>query len=188
MTTYYKKIELDVDHSVFNIDKLKGDKLFEYGDNIGYFNIPDESYIHSIFSPLFKIPPLAIWLVQARAELIPHIDNGSTSCLNYYIRPNNLITKFWKPMENARKIKGLRKNAITKSYEVVELSYVKEDLILADTFTAGENEAYLLNTGEIHSVERPEGNTQKGRFEFPRTMIQLQWNLDMDDLIEQLGV
>jgi hypothetical protein len=186
MTIYYKKLELDIDHSAFDIDKLKGSKLFEYGNNLGYFNIPDKSYIDNIFKPFFKIPPVHTWLVQAKAELIPHVDNGVFSCLNYYIKPQNLVTKFWKPIENARRQKGLRKNSVNNSYEIIELAYVKEDLILVDTFTANANEAYLLNIGEIHSVERPNDSDETTRFDFPRTMISFQWDLKIDDLIKKL--
>jgi hypothetical protein len=187
MTIYYKKINLDIDHSLFNVEKLKGSKLFEYGNNLGYFSIPAENAINDIFNPLFKIPPVHTWLVQAKGLLIPHVDKGANSCLNYYIRPQNLVTKFWKPIENARREKGIRKNAITNSYEIVELAFVREDLTLMDTFTANENEAYILNIGEVHSVERQDGSTEIGPFSFPRTMIQFQWYLTMDELMEKLG-
>jgi hypothetical protein len=186
MTTYYKKIEIDIDHSVFDVTKLKGDKLFEYGNNIGYFHIPNEDYINHIFKHMFKIPPTSTRLVQAKFELIPHIDNGSCSCLNYYILPQNMVTNFWKPKENAKKIKQARVDIVTKKVEIIELSYKKEDLILVDSFTAKANEAYLLNIEEIHSVENiDKNNTDK--LDYPRTLIQFQWDLKMDELIEKLG-
>ena len=184
MTTYYKKIEIDIDHSLFNIEKLKGEKLFEYSNNIGYFHIPDESYINSIFNHMFKIPPTR--LVQAKAKLIPHIDNGAFSCLNYYILPHNMITTFWKPKENAKRKKQVRVDLVTKEFEIVELSYAKEDLIPVASFVAKPNDAYLLNIGEIHSVYKVD-ETDTEPLPFPRTLIQFQWDLTMDELIDKLG-
>jgi len=185
MTTYYKKLDLDIDHLGFDITKLKGIKLTEYGNNIGYFSIPDQNYINNIFNPFFKIPPVTTRLVQAKFDLIPHVDNGACSCLNYYILPHNMVTNFWKPKENAKKIKVPRIDAVTKKLELIELSYVKEDLILVDSFKANPNEAYLLNIGEIHSVETV-GQTNTNPLNYPRTMIQFQWNLKMDELMEKL--
>jgi len=185
MTTYYKKLDLDIDHSIFDIDKLKGSKLFEYGNNIGYFNIPNVHIVHLIFKPFFKIPPVNTWLVQAKDELIPHIDNGSYSCLNYYILPHNMVTNFWKPKEGAKKVKQVRVDIITKKIEIIELSYAKKDLVLVDSFKANINEAYLLNIGEVHSVEKVD-QTNTDPLDYPRTMIQFQWGLKMDELIEKL--
>jgi hypothetical protein len=60
------------------------------------------------------------------------------------------------------------------------LGYVRADLTLVDTFTAIENEAYFLNTSEIHSVDGRLHNAK-------RTILQFQWDIPMDNLIEKLG-
>jgi hypothetical protein len=97
-----------------------------------------------------------------------------------------MITNFWKPKENAKKIKVARVDIVTKKIELIELSYAKQDLILVDSFKANPNEAYLLNIGEIHSVEKVD-QTNTNPLNYPRTMIQFQWDLKMDELIEKLG-
>ena len=99
--------------------------------------------------------------------------------MNYYIKPQGFVTNFWLPKENANRLTDKRFNSATNKYEDVELGYDRNDLILVDTFTANENDTYLLNIGEIHSVE----GVKK---EEPRTMIQFQWDLKMDELIEKL--
>ncbi len=179
MTIYYKKINLNIHQSTFELDNLKGNKLFEYGNNIGYFEIVDNEYLNSIFGNVFKIPPIKTFLVQAKSQIRPHKDNGSHSCLNYYIKPQGFVTNFWLPKENAKRLTDKRFNSATNKYEDVELGYDRNDLILVDTFTANENDTYLLNIGEIHSVE----GVKK---EEPRTMIQFQWDLKMDELVEKL--
>ena len=178
MTIYHKKINLNIDRLDIDLNKLKGKKLTEYSNNIGYFKILDTDYLNSIFKNTFKIPPVEIFLVQAKSQITPHRDYRVVSCMNYYIKPEGYTTNFWIPKENARKIRGFRIDRQNK-YEIVELSYEKDDLILVDTFTAKENDAYLLNIGEVHSVEG-------GKKASPRTLIQFQWNLTIDELIDKL--
>jgi hypothetical protein len=182
MTIYHKKINLNIDHIDIDLNKLKGDKLVEYSNNIGYFKILDNDYLDSIFGDAFKISPLEVYLVQAKSQITPHRDYRVVSCMNFYIKPQGYTTNFWIPKENARRVRGLRMDNRDKSkYEIVELSYHRDDLILVDTFTAKENEAYLLNIGEIHSVD---GNKSTE----PRILIQFQWNMSMDELIEKLDL
>jgi hypothetical protein len=179
MTIYYKKVNLNIHQDTFDLDKIKGNKLFEYGNNIGFFKIVDNEYLNNIFSTAFKIPPVKTFLVQAKSQLRPHRDSGSHSCLNYYIKPQGFVTNFWLPKENAKRLTDKRFDVTTNKYVEVELGYNKNDLILVDTFTANKNDAYLLNIGEIHSVE---GSIKKE----PRTMIQFQWNLNMGELMKKL--
>jgi hypothetical protein len=181
MTIYYKKINLNIPLQTFDLLKLKGNKLFEYGNNIGYFQIVDNTYLDSIFGNVFKIPPVKTFLVQAKARLRPHRDNGVSSCINYYIEPQGFVTNFWEPKENARRLTDEKFNSVTNKFEKVTLGYEKDDLILVDTFTANANEAYLLNIGKIHSID---GVKQ----EEPRTMLQFQWDISLEEMIERLEV
>ena len=180
MTIYHKKINLNIDHLDIDLNKLKGNKLMEYSNNIGHFKILDTDYLNGIFKNAFKIPPLEIFLVQAKSQISPHRDYRVVSCMNYYIKPEGYATNFWIPKPNARKIRGFRVDRQNK-YEIVDLSYEKNDLLLVDTFTAKENDAYLLNIGEVHSVE---GDKKAN----PRTLIQFQWNMTIDELIDKLEV
>jgi hypothetical protein len=181
MTIYYKKIDLGIPFQDFDLSKLKGDKLFEYGNNIGYFKIVDDEYVNSIFGDLFKVPPVQTFLVQAKANLRAHRDNGVFSSLNYYIKPQGYVTNFWEPIENARRLKDKRFNSATNQFEEVILGYEKDDLKIVDSFTALKNEAYIFNNGAVHSVE---GTRQQE----PRTLLQFQWFVTIEELIEKLGV
>ena len=184
MTTYYKKVNLNIGQDL-DLDKLKGQMLFEYGYTpYGYtfvmFQIADLTYLNNIFASVFKIPPKYIHLVQVNAQIRPHIDDHTLTSMNYYIKPHGLATNFWQPKENARRLSQVKYNYGSSQYEATTLGYVRADLILVDTFTATENEAYFLNTREIHSVDGPLHNAK-------RTILQFQWDIPMDNLIEKLG-
>lgn len=182
MTIYHKKINLNIDYIDIDLNKLKGNKLVEYSSSLGYFKILDHDYLNSIFRDAFKIPPQEVFLMQANSKINPHRDYRTVSCMNFYVKPQGYATNFWIPKENARKIRGLRIDKSDKSkYEIIELRYHRDDLILADTFTAQENEAYLLNTGEIHSVDGDKSTE-------PRIAIQFQWNMTIDELIAKLDL
>jgi hypothetical protein len=182
MTIYHKKINLNIDYIDIDLNKLKGNKLVEYSSNLGYFKILDTDYLDSIFRDAFKIPPQEVFLMQANSKINPHRDYRTVSCMNFYVKPQGYTTNFWIPKENARKIRGLRIDKSDKSnYEIIELRYHRDDLILADTFTAQENEAYFLNTGEIHSVDGDKSTE-------PRIAIQFQWNMTIDELIGKLDL
>lgn len=179
MTIYFKKINLNIDNHNLDIRKLKGNKLFDYGA-ICYYDILDDEYYNDIFSGVFIVPPVKRFYVEAKDKLNPHRDNGAISCLNLYIGPQNYTTNFWEEKENARRISGHRYDPVTNKYTEVNLAYVRDDLNLVDSFTAQNNEAYLLNIGEIHSVD---GDRQL----LPRVMLQFQWNMTIEEMIEQLG-
>ena len=176
MTTYYKKVNLNINHYDFEIDEIIGDKLFEYKDNLGYFQIKDDR-INKIFSNVFKIQPKQTFLVQAKSEINPHKDRGVHSCLNYYLRPGEFTTNFWIKKENVSPLgKDVYFNKTTNKYEP---GFDKNDLILVDSFTAHKNDTCILNIGEIHSVDGP-------KKEEPRTLIQFQWHMKIDELLSRL--
>jgi len=182
MTIYHKKINLNINYIDIDLNKLRGNKLVEYSSNLVYFKILDTDYLDSIFRDAFKIPPQEVFLMQSNSKIAPHKDYRTVSCMNFYVKPQGYTTNFWIPKENYRKIRGLRIDKNDKSkYEIIELRYHRDDLILADTFTAQENEAYLLNTGEIHSVDGDKSTE-------PRIAIQFQWNMTIDELIEKLDL
>ena len=178
MTTYYKKLDNIILPVLSDTNKIKGDLLFHYGF-IRYYKIIDSDYLKSL-SESFKIPPKKIFLTECTGPLLPHHDNGVDSCINFYIRTGDYTTSFWIPKENAKKRKSKKYNAETNRYDEVELGYMYEDLIFADSFNAKDGDVYILNNGEIHSIE----GLNSG---LPRAFIQLQWNFKMDELIEKLG-
>lgn len=186
MTIYYKKINLPIDHScIDDIEGLKDKLLIEYSKNLGYFTLKDVDIVKNTFFPFFKVHPKTIRLVQSKFYITPHVDNGFFCCLNYYIRPQNQTTRFWKPKENAVRVKGSKFNATTNSYEQIELAYARKDLDLVDSFNAEVNDIYFLNVGEVHSVGYPENKAMPS----PRTFIQFHWDPDtrLEHLLDDLG-
>jgi hypothetical protein len=181
MKTYFKKLDSAMMPPPVDPDSIKGDLIFHYG-NIRYFAVTDQSYVAAI-NQSFKIPPTQIFLVEGHGELNAHRDNGVHSCINYYLRPGGYKTSFWEPIENARRIKAKKYDKKTDTYIDVELAYVPEDIVLMDSFVAEDNDLYLLNIGEVHSVtgEKPKK---------PRAMVQLQWHhsTTVEDLIEKLKI
>jgi hypothetical protein len=177
MKVYFKKLDSAIMPPSVDSDSIKGAMLFHYG-NIRYFEVSDQSYLAAIHKS-FKIPPKEVFLVEGHGELRPHRDNGVYSCINYYLQPGGYTTSCWEPIENARRVKGKKYDKKTDSYKEVELAYEPEDLIFLGSFLAEDSDVYMLNIGEVHSVN---GDKPKR----PRSMIQMQWHLTMDELIKQL--
>ena len=176
MTTYFKKLD-NLSLPSADPESIKGELLFHYG-NSRYYAISDKSYWDSI-AAAFPTPPKEIFLAEAIGPLRPHRDNGVTSCLNYYLRPSGYITKFWEPIENARRLGTKKYDKKTDSYIDVLLGYEKDDLILQDSFVAEAGDIYLLNISKVHSVTH--GSTEE-----PRAFIQCQWHWNMDKLMEMI--
>jgi hypothetical protein len=179
MTTYYKKLDAGFLPPTIDTNEIKDHLLFHYG-YARYYKISNKDYLKSL-SDSFKISPKRIYLSEGHGPLLPHIDNGQRSCINYYMHTGNYTTSFWIPRENAKRRKSSRYCANTNSYKEVELRYLHEDLILVDSFIAKDGEAYILNIEQIHSVEGKKP-------ELPRSFIQFQWDFSMDELLEILNI
>lgn len=186
MTTYFKKLDtLNLPYPK-SINDIKGKLLHHYGF-IRYFEISDLNYIES-FKDFFKISPSRILLVECYSWLNPHRDNGQQSCLNFYLNSENFETKFWSPKENAVKMNSIKYDGFGGAHTEVESSggkYNRNDLIFVDSFQANDGDSYFLNVEEIHSIERSKENSSSKKI---RTMIQLQWHLSMNEMMEKLDL
>lgn len=179
MTTYFKKIT-DLSLPTVDPDSVKGELLHHYGYS-RYYKISDTSFRDAI-SNSFIVPPKEIFFVEAIGPLRCHRDNGTTSCLNYYLRPSGYITEFWEPIENARRLGSRRYDKETDTYKDVLLAYERDDCILKDSFVAEVGDIYILNISKVHSV------THHGSPEKPRSFIQCQWQVNMNELLKMFSI
>ena len=177
---YFKKIT-NLSLPVADPDAIKGELLFHYG-NSRYYEIIDKSYRDTI-ATAFPVAPKKIFLAELIGPLRPHIDNGISCSLNYYLNPNGYITNFWDPIKNAKRLKSKRYDKATDSYSDVELGYKQDDLVLRYSFTAEAGDIYLLNNSKVHSVTHHEITFSPRDI---RLFIQCQWNNDIniDELLK----
>jgi hypothetical protein len=173
---YFKKIDLKLRD--FEYNDLKGRVLFSFGKidtNISYHAIKDKNLLKLLYdNDICKISPDHCYLAEVTGIglLRPHRDHDTTCCLNYYFQSNNSKTVFYKPKEN------------TKSYQYENKKtsniYNLRDLDTTEKFTAKDNEAFLLNVSEVHSVFC--ANSGFRRF------ITWQWtNTNFEDVLENLN-
>lgn len=180
MSNYFKKVNFNLNFS-FNI--IEKELLFKYGA-ISYFKIIDKFVVDEINQKFKYNKPTKIFFSEIYSYLDPHIDQGSKSCFNYYIHGGNYITKFWKIKNpNYITVSTNKKDSGDKLLVSLNNKYFHKDLMLEEEFVADNNSSYILNIGEIHSVERfhPIGI-------IPRKMIQLQWDCNFNDLVEIIKI
>jgi len=109
------------------------------------------------------IPPerIRINVITGQGTLMPHRDHGPKCTLNWYIRADAKdTTKFWQPRDE--QVRALRApGAVTSNV------YLEKDLDLQTQFTADTGQAWLLNTDQIHSVQKLSRE--------PRILLSYQW-------------
>jgi hypothetical protein len=130
--------------------------------SISYYEIDDVD--NSILNAIkFKIDPIRICYAEivGHGTLGAHRDYGAKTALNFYINSCNATTNFYRTDNHSNK------NIFTMS-----------EIELIDSFIAKDNEYYLLNVDQIHSVIFPE--TGK------RTFITWQWTVDFEEVIVSL--
>jgi hypothetical protein len=99
------------------------------------------SVIPEIYRELFSISILKI----TTKSVPPHTDSNIKSTINFYIKPGNCVTSFYK-----------FKESLPKKYQIENQTtgyiYNKDDLIETENFIALPNQAYLLDVTMPHSV------------------------------------
>ena len=98
------------------------------------------------------------WIRSIRITFItdsppPHRDHGGFVCINYYLETDGGATKFWTAKPGARATKA-RGQYTANKYQI-------EDLTEECKFVAIPNSCYLLNIGEVHTVEVKKGLVRK---------------------------
>lgn len=135
-----------------NITKLQ----VEYGkyiDNvfngIRYYGIDDEStaYLLKKFLPLSLQSHFNVLLMIINYDnILPHTDSDISTVINYYIKGSDAITHFWKLKPN------MQNKALKLENQTDGSIYNVDDLEHNYSFKAKDNEFWILNVKEIHSV------------------------------------
>jgi len=149
--TYFKKIDNSFLRPSDNWWQFKSDEVMaSYGlhsvtlDMYKLSNVPEFKNLHT--KKFFSIPPykVSFTILNGKGLLAAHRDHGVSCSLNYYIQANvDDVTQFYNG-----------DSAIPFTYPGKETAnmYIIKDLVETEKFSAGSNEAYLLNVSEIHSV------------------------------------
>ena len=161
----YKKIEFKLKDLDF--DRLKGPVVTSYGRAprpvLTYFRLNDPEYFKSILPSeiLFGIQPVQVQLAEivGSGHLLPHIDHNISACANYYVDTNGSTTYFYTKKPEAT-------GFIYPGRKVANI-FALTDVDQVDQFTAEQNDFYLLDVSQIHSVDSPNAGI--------RRFISFQW-------------
>ena len=178
MNKYFQKLNFLIDSNTINFSSLKGDFSYGYtnpdGSRLNYRYIQQDGIpvVQQVFSNFIKIAPNNIKFVEVKwggYELLPHRDHGVPCTINYYFCTNEATTYWYK--------KNYTVEHISQKYNTC--IYVRDELELCDQFTARNNDCYLLNTDEIHSVS---GGTDIRQF------IQIQYDKPYHEIARLLNL
>ncbi len=150
---YYKKINLDLRHA--DINRIKGPYHQTFGKSYHNYEIQDADYLdHLVKAQLtFLIPPdLVVYTEITEEGLICHTDDSAVA-LNYCVLSPRSQTFFYQPKPGAESTMAERfeDNTVHKSRT---FEWKESDLELVDSVSINPNDAYLLNTHQIHSVRK----------------------------------
>jgi hypothetical protein len=122
------------------------DDIF-YG--IRYYEIDNESkhYLYKKFLPINLYGKFDILLMIINYhDILPHTDSDVKTVINYYIKGANAVTHFWKLKPDIIDNKLKMDNQTDGS--IYDLNTLKHNY----SFKAKNNEYWILNVKEIHSV------------------------------------
>lgn len=123
-----------------------------------------ERYRHKFF----------ILVMQINDQIPPHTDSKVKCVINFYLSPGDYVTKFWKITNNdPTKTSQVENQTNGRLFEYDALEYLSE-------FVADQNEAYILDVTQPHSVEKNTGGdrvalcvqTRDYSFDEVRQMLQ----------------
>lgn len=157
-TNYFTKLNLDFSDTKLDELKLQFGKSYLDANEkeIVVINWADEQFQNHIKS---KLPEsFRSWIRSVRITYItdstpPHKDHGGCVCINYYLETSDGPTTFWLTNYNAQAA-----NAIGQSTANL---YRFEDLSKTCSFVAKPLTCYLLNTGEVHTVDIEKNSVRK---------------------------
>ena len=116
---------------------------------IAYYNVEDDIeqvLLKELIPEQFRTQFRASFMVINSKYIPPHKDNDITMVVNYYTRTSNATTTFWKQV-----------NTNTQSFGNSGSVYDECDLTQTSSFKAEQNDVWVLNVSDIHSV-RSEGD------------------------------
>ncbi len=169
MNQYYNKIDLNL--SDLDIDRIKGDPWEFYGHTFLQYVIKDTNYLNDLIKDRiqFGIEPQAVFYTEIidTGVMIPHVDLA-TAVLNYYIESGDAITVFWEIVGQAQtRPLSSNRNGTVEHQGTMEFDI--KDLRFAEKMCAQDHEAYLLNTGRPHSINKKPSKPN-------RKMIRWLWH------------
>jgi len=132
----------------FKIDDFTiGDELISYGPYIKYNNIH-----HINFHKFYEVIPemyrrfFAHKFMTIQGNIVPHKDNGALASINFYMKANGGLTKFYEFTTDDPKIHKLKNQGNGANYH-------PDQLKLCKVFVAQDYDAYLLDVTLPHAVE-----------------------------------
>lgn len=144
-------VKLNGEFYVKNYEELQ--KRRSYGSNedgsykgilykkVSVFNIEDLMQV----IPEKERKYFGVLIMKINMKIPPHTDSYIKSTINFYMKTENCITKFYEPrIENAKKrqIKNQKEGFL----------FDENDLIEVENFVAKPNEAWLLDVTKPHAV------------------------------------
>ena len=178
MNTYFQKLNFSIDPGIVNFSDFKGDFYLGYecdGSRLDYYHIRNdlELLTRQLFSKIADVSPSQFKFVEitgATGTVDPHRDYDLLCSVNYYFKAGNATTFWYKPKQHAVE---------QASTEYLYRVYNHDDLELSNKFIAKNNECYLLNNSEIHSVST--GNET-------RQFIQIQYDKPYHEIARLLNL
>lgn len=152
---YFKKLnlslpKLDYEAHISHYLMSYGQKRFltyyrlnEYASNIVLDSIPT-----GLHGNVGSVDYVETGLEQS--YIIPHIDNGATVNMNFYIETANAITSFYKPLSSGQPTPVTDTNAVY-GYLGGKI-FQWNEVIFQTCFKANQGDCYLINVSEPHSV------------------------------------
>lgn len=176
MYPYYKLIKIDLRLADFS--RIKGQYLESFGTGYHNFEIKDHNYVDDLIKNQIKflIPPDHMYYTEISHEgLNPHVDNCSVA-LNYCVTSPASNTIFFRAKNDskAQLVENHTENEadFNRTYE-----WALHDLDTVASVSLAEHTAFLLNTQEIHCVQKQ--NSQ------PRAHIRWVWRTVPYKIVER---
>ena len=179
MNVYFQKLNFLIDNDDLDFTLLKGDFWFGYTSSdhsrLNYYYVRNDlkPLVRNLFSNFVDISENLIRFVEVTGpggKLDPHRDYGVSCAINYYFCANEATTNWYKNKEHAIEY---------VSTENRTRVYLPHEIELCDQFTAKNNECYLFNNEEIHSVSGGNGIRQ---------FIQIQYNKPYHEIARLLNL
>jgi len=145
----FQKLEIPIAN--LDIDKLKGDQTSQFGSVFSEFNLKNRDYLFNELHDKvkFNIQPNLINITEIKGPgTHPHKDNWPVA-LNFYLNSENGITTIFKE-------KSVTAYRSTNSYSLFPI----KNLEVIGEYCVHQNDWYLLNTWEVHTVKVEIGKTR----------------------------
>lgn len=156
----FRKINLNLGE--IDISRIKGTPTEKYGPatiKLTHHTIRDMSYFIGLHAGKIKfaIMPDVVWYteIEGTGMVPPHIDPMDTAALNYYIQTGSCTTTFYEPLASAEYATTQQEFNVDDVDRTVKAVMDVSKLLVKGSFTAENNDAYLMRPDLLHSVSEP---------------------------------